>query len=431
MSPRSMEVIPVKAMIRANRSRMKKEFDAQAEIGRYEKTGLARVAFTPEYNRVRDLVRGWMAAAGLKTRVDAVGNLVGRKEGGAKGLPVVMAGSHLDSQRPGGRFDGVAGVLTALEALRRIAETGAHHDHPLEVVAFQGEESACGISCFGSGVLTGQIGVVEMRAAVHPPTGKSVFEAVRSVGGNPYMAKQCMLPKGYLKAFVELHIEQGPLLEARRIPIGIIDVIVGNWRGEILFEGVTAHSGGQPMPYRRDALSAAADFMVKMEAAARRASDRHRVTLTFGEVSAQPGWVSIIPGRARISFDLRAKSAAAVDGMLGRMEKALQRIGKSRGVKGRLRIESKSPPCHTSPGIRRALKKGAEELGYPSMTLSSGGLHDACQMAALGPIGMVFVPSVRGLSHTPAELTHIADLVSGAEVLAFALLQLADRRLKA
>ncbi len=418
-------------VIRANRVRMKKEFDAQSRIGRYGKTGLARIALTPEYNRVRKLVHGWMDAAGLKTRLDAVGNLIGRKEGRVKGLPAVMAGSHLDSQNPGGRFDGPAGVLAALEAVRRIGEMGAAHDHPLEVVAFVGEESACGIVTFGSSVMAGQLGAAGMKSAVHPPTGKSVYEAVRLAGGNPSRVKSCRLPRNSLKAFIELHIEQGPVLEAAGAPIGVINTVVGALRGDIHFEGQTAHSGGQPMDYRRDAAMAAAVFMVEMEGAARRAPESQRMTLTFGMMSARPGWYSIVPGGATISFDLRSKSDKASAAMLGRMKKALGRIQKKRGVRGRLQLLVKYTACPASRGIRRALEWAAGETGHASLTLSSGGIHDACRMAALCPIGMVFVPSVKGLSHTPEEYTRFPDIVAGAEVLTSAILRLAGRRVKA
>ncbi|MDP6364616.1 MAG: Zn-dependent hydrolase [Nitrospinota bacterium] len=418
-------------VIRANRARMKKEFDAQSRIGRHGKTGLARVALTPDYNRVRELVRRWMESAGLKTRVDAVGNLIGRKEGRVKGFPAVMAGSHLDSQNPGGRFDGPAGVLSALEAVRRIGETGAAHDHPLEVVAFVGEESTCGLVTFGSSVMAGQVGAAAMKAAVHSPTGKSVYEAVRLAGGNPSRVKSCRLPRDSLKAFIELHIEQGPVLEAAGVPVGVVDTIVGALRGDIHFEGQTAHSGGQPMPYRRDAAMAAADFMLEMEGAARRAPESQRMTLTFGVISARPGWVSIVPGGASISFDLRSKSDKASAAMLGRMRKALGRIQKKRGVRGRLKLSVKYAACPASRGIRRAIERAAGETGHPSMTLSSGGIHDACRIAALCPIGMVFVPSVKGLSHTPEEYTRFHDIAVGAEVLTSAMLRLAGRRVKA
>jgi hydantoinase/carbamoylase family amidase len=180
--------------LRANAARMRREFEAQARIGRYGKTGLVRVAFTPEYNEVRALVAKWMRAAGLQTRVDAVGNLFGRKPGASSERPVVMTGSHLDTQRPGGRFDGIAGVLAGLEAVRQIGESGVRHDHPIEVVAFIGEESSCGLNCFGSRVLVGRVGVPAMRAATHPPSGRSVYEAVRAAGGNPTGARGCPSP---------------------------------------------------------------------------------------------------------------------------------------------------------------------------------------------------------------------------------------------
>jgi len=417
--------------IRANRARMRREFEAQSAIGRHGATGLARVAFTPAYNRARDLVRGWMEEAGLKTRVDAVGNLFGRKEGGGRGLPAVMAGSHLDSQNPGGRFDGPAGVLAALEAVRRIGEAGAPHDHPLEVVAFVGEESACGMTVFGSSVLAGVVGPAEMRKAIHPPSGKPLFDAVAAAGGRPARARSCVLPRGSLKAFVELHIEQGPVLESLKVPIGVVDRVVGYVRGRVSFEGTTAHSGGQPMPYRRDAAMAAAEFMVEMEAAVRRAPEGQRLTLTFGEMAAHPGWVSIVPGGATLSFDLRAKRLATLKATLGRMKKGLDRIRRSRGVRGRLKEVAVLPPCPTSRGIRSALARGAEETGSRWIALASGGVHDACRMAGICPMGMVFIPSVKGLSHTPAEFTRFGDLVRGAEVLASALLRLAGRRARA
>ena len=287
--------------LRANRARMRREFNAQARIGKYGKTGLDRVAFTPAYNDVRDLVQGWMKEAGLETRVDAVGNLYGRKEGRMRGLPAVMVGSHLDSQSPGGRFDGPAGVLTALEAVRRIDEAGFTHAHPIEVVAFVGEESACGMTVFGSSVATGVVGVKDLKNTAHPPTGKSLYEAIEAVGGNPARVRSCRIQKGSLKAFLELHIEQGPVLESADVPIGIVDRVVGYTRGDIHFSGVAAHSGGQPMPYRKDAGMAAADFMVRVESIVNRAPESQRLTITFGEMEALPG-MGVHRARRRAAF---------------------------------------------------------------------------------------------------------------------------------
>ncbi len=417
--------------LRANRARMRREFNAQARIGKYGKTGLDRVAFTPAYNDVRDLVQGWMKEAGLQTRVDAVGNLYGRKEGRMNGLPAVMAGSHLDSQSPGGRFDGPAGVLTALEAFRRIDEAGLAYDHPIEVVAFVGEESACGMTVFGSSVATGVVGVKDLKNTEHPPTGKTLYEAIEAVGGSPARVRSCRIKKGSLKAFLELHIEQGPVLESAEAPIGIVDRVVGYTRGEVHFTGVTAHSGGQPMPYRKDAGIAAADFMVRVESIVNRAPDSQRLTITFGEMEALPGWVSIVPGGARLSFDLRSRSQAVMERTLARMEKTLAAIEKERGVQGRLSGVNKLAVCPTSARIQRALRRASKETGHASLALSSGGVHDACRMAAICPMGMVFIPSVGGLSHTPEEFTHFDDMVKGAEILASAIAHLCDEKVKA
>ena len=417
--------------LRANRARMRREFNAQAKIGKYGKTGLDRVAFTPVYNEVRDLVEGWMKEAGLETRVDAVGNLYGRKEGCVRGLPAVMAGSHLDSQSPGGRFDGPAGVLTALEAFRCIDETGLTHDHPIEVVAFVGEESACGMTVFGSSVATGVVGVKDLKNTVHPPTGKSLYEAIEAVGGNPARTRSCQIRQGSLKAFLELHIEQGPVLESAKVPIGIVDRVVGYARGEVHFSGVTAHSGGQPMTYRKDAGIAAADFMVRMESTVNRAPEPQRLTITFGEMEVLPGWVSIVPGGARLSFDLRSRSEAVMERTLARMEKTLAAIEKERGVRGQLSNVKKLAVCPTSNNIQKALRRASRETGHLALTLSSGGVHDACRMAAICPMGMVFIPSVGGLSHTPEEFTHFEDMVKGAEILASTIAHLCNEKVSA
>jgi beta-ureidopropionase / N-carbamoyl-L-amino-acid hydrolase len=180
------------------------------------------------------------------------------------------------------------------------------------------------------------------------------------------------------------------------------------------------------MALRRDAGMAAATLMVEAEAAARREAARSRATLTFGEAAFTPGWISIIPGHARVSFDLRATSDAGLDRVVEGIERSLSRIRRRRGVTGRLVVKGTIAPVPASPGIRRVIEHAADTLGYRWVTLASGGLHDACQMAVLAPVGMVFVPSVRGLSHTPAELTAMADLARGAEVLAASLLRLSQ-----
>ena len=416
-----------KNALRANRKRMKEEFEHQSKIGQLGKTGLSRVAFTAPFTKVRKYVKTLMKNAEMKTRIDAFGNLFGRKEGKQKNLPTVMLGSHLDSQNPGGRFDGPAGVLTALEAVRILNENKIDHEHPIEVVAFAGEESSCGMTVFGSSAATGVIGVKQMKNTLHPPTGKSLYEIVNKTGGDTSKIRTSILQKKSIKSFLELHIEQGPLLETNNISIGVVDLVVGYIRGQIIFKGVSAHSGGQPMPYRRDSSMAAAEFMLEMESMVKNAPESQRLTITFGEINARPGWISIVPGETEISFDLRGKNDEILKRILERMRKKLLEIKQKRNVTGIMKDVLKLPVCPTSKKIQSILTKASKAAGFRSLKLSSGGVHDACRMAKLCPMGMIFIPSVKGLSHTPEEFTHFGDMVKGAEVTAFALLELSKK----
>ncbi|MED5580245.1 MAG: M20 family metallo-hydrolase [Nitrospinota bacterium] len=413
--------------LKANRKRMKEEFDSQSKIGQVGKTGLSRVAFTPSFIKVRKYAESLMSKAGMKTRVDAFGNLYGRKEGKHKNLPAVMIGSHLDSQNPGGRYDGPAGVLTALEAVRILNENKIENDHPIEVVAFAGEESSCGMTVFGSSAATGVIGIKEMKKTTHPPTGKSLYEIVNQTGGNTSKIKTSILQRKSIKSFLELHIEQGPILESSAVSIGVVDLVVGYIRGQIIFKGVSAHSGGQPMPYRRDSSMAAAEFMLEIESITKCAPESQRLTITFGEINARPGWISIVPGETEISFDLRGKNDKVLRRVLERMRKKLFQIKQKRKVSGIMRDVLRLPVCPTSKKIQSILTGASKTAGFTSLKLSSGGVHDACRMEKLCPMGMIFIPSVKGLSHTPEEFTHFSDLVKGAEVTALALVELTKK----
>lgn len=416
--------------LKANRKRMKEEFDFQSKIGQIGKTGLSRVAFTTPFIKVRNYAKSLMSKAGMQTRIDAFGNLYGRKEGKYKNMSTVMLGSHLDSQNPGGRYDGPAGVLTALEAVRILDENKMENEHPIEVVAFVGEESSCGMTVFGSSAATGVIGVKEMKNTLHPPTGKSLYEIVNKTGGNTSKISSSILQKKSIKSFLELHIEQGPLLETNKVSIGVVDLVVGYIRGQIIFKGVSAHSGGQPMPYRRDSSMAAAEFMLEMESIVKNAPESQRLTITFGEIKARPGWISIVPGETEISFDLRGKNDGILKRILERMRKKLLEIKQKRNVTGIMKDVLKLPVCPTSKKIQSILTRASKAAGFRSLKLSSGGVHDACRMAKLCPMGMIFIPSVKGLSHTPEEFTHFGDMLKGAEVTALALSELSKKSVK-
>lgn len=416
-----------KPRFRVNLKRMKNEFDAFSCIGRFGKNGVKRVAFSPEYVRARDLLRRKMEVAGLHAWVDAIGNLYGRREGQLRRrpLPVVMAGSHLDSQAPGGRFDGIAGVLAALEAVRLIVEGGYSHDHPLQVVAFVGEESSCGLGHLGSMAAAGLVKADALRRVTYPPDGCTVWEAAKRAGAAPERLVSARLRPEGLKAFLELHIEQGPVLERRRFPIGVVTAITGVFRGTISFRGETAHAGGMPMRYRRDALAAAAEVVMGLERMARAEAHRGAVA-TVGDLRTHPGAVTIIPGEVEMTVDIRSPDDAAKGRVLRGLQRLLAQVQKRRGVSAALRLVRQQLACPMAPGLVNLIAQVCRERGIRYLRMPSGGGHDTEEMSTLAPAGMIFVPSVRGISHDPAEFTSLSDLARGAEMLASVLYRLAQ-----
>ncbi len=415
----------------ANRKRMRKELEAFARIGRSGKTGVSRVAFSPEYARARDLMRRHMEAAGLRTWVDAIGNLYGRREGGErrreKPLPAVMAGSHIDTQQPGGRFDGIGGVLAALEAVRIIAEGGYPHDHPLQVVAFIGEEASCGLGHLGSQVAAGLVKPAALERTAYPPDGSTIWEAAMRAGAAPSRLASARLKPGELKAFLELHIEQGPRLERLGVPVGVVTAISGATRGIISFQGETAHAGGMPMGYRRDALVAAAEVAVGLERLAR-AEARRGAVATVGDFRPHPGAVTIIPGAVEMTVDIRSPDDDAKRRILRGLDKMLAQTKKKRGVRTRLNLVRNQSACPMAPKLVNLIARACRERCIAYRRMPSGGGHDAEEMSTLAPAGMIFVPSVGGISHDPAEFTRFSDLARGTEVLAGVLYRLAQKR---
>lgn len=415
----------------ANRKRLRQELEAFARIGRFGTTGVWRMAFSPEYGRARELMRRKMEAAGLRTSVDAIGNLYGRREGrgaaGPRGLPAVMAGSHLDTQAPGGRFDGVAGVLAALEAVRLIAEGDYLHDHPLQVVAFLGEESTVGMPHVGSMVAAGLLKGSTLRRTMYPPDGCTLWEAAKRAGAAPGKIASARLRPGELKAYVELHIEQGPLLERWGAPIGVVTAINGLSRMTIAFSGKTAHAGGLPMSYRRDALAAAVEVAGGLERLAR-AEARRGAVATVGDLRAYPGAVAIIPGRAEMTVDIRSPDDDAMRRILRGLERLVAQVEKRRGVRVKPNPGRSHGALPMAPQLVDLIAQVCRKHGVPYRRMPSGGGHDAEEMATLAPTGMLFVPSVGGISHDPKERTRISDLAVGAEVLAGTLYRLAQER---
>lgn len=374
-----------------------------------------RRSFTPMFDRGRDLLRVAFDEAGLAVMSDAGGNLIGRRPGTEPGLGTILIGSHSDTVPEGGRFDGVAGVIAALEVARALDEAGIALRHDLAVVDFLAEEvSGFGVSCIGSRAMAG----------VMPPEwlervwqGRSLADAIGSVGGNAD-ALGTPLQDG-LAAYLELHIEQGTVLEREGVALGLVGAIAGITRIEMTVEGRPDHAGTTPMDARDDALVMAAALVGRVrDEGARRRAGRH-FTATVGEFEIAPNAANVIPGHARLLIDARAEVRTDMDAFITWAE-AL--AAATTGVTAR--VISDNPPVPMDAGLLAALAKAADDSGVSHRPMTSGAGHDAAYMARLGPAAMVFVPSKDGRSHCAEEWTKIGEIAEGAEVMARAIIAL-------
>jgi len=365
--------------------------------------------------------RAWLARrfedAGLTARIDAAGNLIGQRKGNKPERGVIAVGSHSDTVPSGGRFDGIAGVAAGLEVARALSDANEQLDHALEVVDFLAEEpSEYGLSCVGSrgmsGMLTSQM--LDMRE----PGGETLREALRRVGGNPDRVADAR--RADVKAFLELHIEQGVVLESQSLQVGIVTGIVGIRRVEITFDGAAAHAGTTPMPLRRDALVAAANTIVSVRQMAERlaAESAGYFVATVGVVNVEPNASNVVPARCRIVIDIRTTEPRLTERFMEAVSRESERHAAAAHVRrAPLVILSDGPPAICDPGLRATLGRSAEKLKLRAGDLASGAGHDTAFMARICPSAMVFVPCRNGKSHTPEEWADKHAIAEGAAVI--------------
>lgn len=376
-----------------------------------------RRAFSPLFNDARVWLRSEFEAAGLTTRLDAGGNLVGARAGRNPAKKPIATGSHCDTVMAGGRFDGIIGVLAGIEVAHTMQEHGIELDHPFEVIDFLSEEpSDYGISCVGSRALCGQLSA-DMLAARNPE-GETLAQGIARIGGDPAALGAPLRHAGDTAAFVELHIEQGPVLESRGLPIGVVTNIVGIRRVLIVVEGQPDHAGTTPMDIRRDALVGAARII---DAASRQASaasgNPHYVVATVGRLSMTPNAANAVPGRVELTLEMRSDSNAVLDAFPETLMAGVADDLKALRLTAHFSQLSRAQPTDCSPLVMDAVKAAADQLGYASMRLPSGAGHDAVYMAPTGPIGMIFIPCLNGRSHCPEEWIEPAQLLDGTRVL--------------
>ena len=395
-----------------------------AEIGKQEGGGVTRLSFTREEHAAKELVASYMREAGLSVHEDAAGNLFGRREGRDPDAPAVLVGSHLDSVYNGGNFDGPLGVLAGVEVLQTMNEQDVQTEHPVEVVSFTDEEGArFSFGMIGSRALAGTLTPEDLRH--EDEQGVSIAEAMRDTGLDPGAIGHAARPQGSTKAYVELHIEQGMLLENENLSVGIVTGIAGPLWLRFVLEGEAGHAGTTPMRFRRDALAAAAHIMRYIET---EASKTGSTVGTVGQLSLSPGGINIIPGLAEFTLDLRDIDERVRDEVERRVLKDARGLCEERNVGLSIDTLQRVPPVPCSELVQNATEAACRELDLKPYFLASGAGHDGMQLKDLCPMGMIFVRSKGGISHNPAEWSSKNDCADGANVLNRTVLNLAGGR---
>jgi len=380
-------------------------------IGETESGGVMRVTGSDADRAARDRIVEWGEAAGLSVSVDPVGNIVARRPGRREG-PAVATGSHLDTVPNGGAFDGVAGVVAALEVVRAWNEADFVSHRPLEVVVFTGEEGTrFGVGLLGSLVASGQLGV-EKALALTDGEGTSLDDALADVGYRGGTAFRL----ADRAAFVELHVEQGPVLEQRGLPVGIVESIAGITHHAVTIRGRADHAGTTPMgASRRDALMGAAEFGLAVERQASAAGEG--AVGTVGRLENAPNATNVVPGRVDLWVDLRDRDGERLAARGAALRDRLGTIAGERNLETKWETTLEVPPRTMATAVMEAVEGAADEQGLGYTRMPSGAGHDAMNAAAVTPTGMLFVPSEEGVSHSPAEYTCPSDLFAGTRVL--------------
>jgi ureidoglycolate amidohydrolase len=407
-----------------DQKRLVDELDALGAISQEAPPVVTRVVFTEADVRAREYVKKLCRDAGLTIREDAVGNTFARWIGESPKLEPVGTGSHIDAIPNAGRFDGTVGVLGGLEAIRALARAGHRPRRSIELVIFTSEEpTRFGIGCLGSRLLSGLLDPI--AAGQSKDRDGVTLDAARSAAGFEGPLSAVRLPPGYYSAFVEMHIEQGPLLEQRKVPLGVVTAIAAPASLKITIEGEGGHAGAVLMPDRHDAFLAAAEIALAVEQGARSSGSRDTVA-TVGVCELFPGAVNSIPNRVRMEVDVRDIDEARRDAVLRKIEHACEEVAHSRGVKAKVELVNADPPGRCAPSVVDALVEASEAHGLRFDRMISPAYHDSLFMSRIAPTAMLFIPCRGGVSHRPDEYASPEAIAQGTLVLAEALARLAS-----
>jgi N-carbamoyl-L-amino-acid hydrolase len=409
--------------IKVDIARLSAELDQLARLSDAEPPAVTRVLFTDPDQKARAFLKDRFRAAGLTVREDPAGNVFARWVGSQPDEPAVGTGSHTDAIPFSGRYDGTVGVLGALEAFRALRAAHWTPRRSLELVLFTSEEpTRFGIGCLGSRLMSGTLSPTT-AAALRDADGEP-FDAVRLRAGCTGRLEDVRLPAGHYSAFLELHIEQGPLLEREQIPIGAVTAIAAPASLRAWLQGEGGHAGAVLMPQRKDALCAAAEVILAVEAAARSSGSPDTVATT-GVCRVHPGAINGIPSQVTLEIDIRDINLATRDQVVKRIHGAIEQSTRSRGIAAQVELLNADPPARVDERVLGAIETACRDLGLKHKRMISRAYHDALFMARICPTGMIFIPCKDGISHRPDEYSSPEAIQRGVEVLALALAQLA------
>jgi N-carbamoyl-L-amino-acid hydrolase len=401
---------------RVDGARLNKHLEELSRFGANPQGGVTRLAYSDADRQAREYVLGLIRDAKLTPAIDAAGNILGSRAGRDASRKTILFGSHIDSVPEGGNYDGNVGSMAAIEVAQSLSEQGIVTRHPLQVVIWQNEEGGL----YGSRAVSGQLTGDELQNVSR--SGKTIADGITFLGGDPERLGPARRKKGEIAGYLELHIEQGGTLERDNVNIGIVEGIVGIKQWEVTVTGFANHAGTTPMDQRHDALLAAARFVEAVNKTV--TSIPGGQVGTVGRMQAFPGAPNVIPGQVVCTLELRDLDAAKIDSMYASIEAKATRIGGDTGTTFAFRLLHENVPAPSDPRMRSLIADAARELRLTTKAMPSGAGHDAQAMATLGPMGMIFVPSIGGISHAPKEFSRPEDISNGANVLLATLLRL-------
>jgi allantoate deiminase len=421
-----LDGLSVASKTRASAERVEQFLTELGQIGRDSHDGWSRLGFGAEERAAHALFARWMQEIGLHVSTDAVGNTYA-EVASSTGGPALVVGSHLDTVPNGGNYDGAAGIAAAVEAARLVAARGGLRK-TFRVVVFSCEEGArFGAPCVGSRVATGAF-TSKTLDELRDPAGRSVAECAAEVGLHPEDAVRAVWQPGSVEAFLELHIEQGRVLEDRELPLAVVDTIGGSTRIELTFKGQTDHSGATPMRLRKDALAGASEFILEVE---REAAEHPTTVGTVGrlQIDSGSGSLTTVPGEVVLALDVRDIDPIRQRELAESLLDQASRICSRRGLQLSAELLSDQSPVVLHNALQDVLASAARSLDVPFCVMPSGASHDAAHIAKIAPAGMLFIPCRGGVSHAPDEWADPQHVARGADVLVGALLRLQDRDL--